>query len=282
MKKSFTPKWLTLLVTWVTCAMILQPAPGWGAFSLKLEEKIQSSRNADEAVYAFSVIPDEGTKGDGWLYKWHVEGPGRISSTEDGSQGQFVYSKQEAKENPNVTLTLDALSTSLEEIESAQFSFAIDQLEVSSIVADDSTSTYIIIGAAILGAAAIGIGVAYASGFDDCDDGCRNYGRESSVNITYPEEDGLVGWTSSVSGTASNYDSEDQVVIFIQPYGYGWYQQSSRGRITNGRWIADPCYFGRPNSSSDIGRSFRIRAELRDRNGDIRAIDTVSRVIRTR
>lgn len=278
MKNFIISRWLLLLVTF---ALILQPALCLGQFSLQLEDIIQSTTNRDETIYSFRAVPEGGSKSDDWIYQWSIEGAGRIEYQKDGSQIKLIYPKQQVRQKTKVNLTLDAFSTSSSDILSVQYDLDIDLIGTSfsslGRSSNDSTFWFTVGG---IGAAAIAIAFAVGGG-DDSDDACRNTGGDPSIRITSPEEYGYVGWTASVDGTVSNCENGDHVVVFIRPFGYGWYQQSSIGEISGGEWSVSPCYFGIHDNDNDIGRSFQIRAELRGSIGNVRATDTV-RVIRNR
>lgn len=119
-----------------------------------------------------------------------------------------------------------------------------------------------------------------AGGLALIDDEDGDNGGGPSITIDSPSEGSQVSWINIVQGHSTGFAADDYVVISIQPHNYGWFEQSSIGKINaDGKWVANNCYFGL-EGDIDKGRAFRIKASLRDRNGNEKATDFVDTVIR--
>lgn len=270
----------TMLSILTIFSIMLYPVIGKCELRIEMDKTFPSNTNTNDLIYRFKAIQDESSKTTDWQYKWSLDGPGRIEPYKDNSQIIFIYSPDQIRSDTNAIITLNAISSNSDEKRSATFNLALDQHKNSTVSSDYGTTKIILSGVAI--AAAVGGAIALSNNSSKSSNVvCNSDGTGTpSIFVTAPSENGPVSWTSSVSGTAMNCSDGDYVTIFIQPYGYGWYQQSSLGHISNSTWSVNPCYFGNQNNSNDIGRYFQIRAELRSNSGSVRATYTVNRVIR--
>lgn len=269
----------TMLSLLAAIHLIFNPVVGYCRLNIEKDDTFPSHTSTNDIMYRFRATHDGYSKKTDWHYKWSLDGPGRIEPYKDDSQILFIYSPEQAPSNTKAIITVNAILSDTSETKSASFKLALDQHKDTTVNSEFGTTKIILSGIAI--AAVVGGAIALSGSSNDSNIVCSSDGTGTpSIVVTSPTENGSVSWTSSVSGTAVNCSDGDYVTIFIQPYGYGWFQQNNLGHISNSTWSVYPCYFGVQNNPGDIGRSFQIRAELRSSTGVVRALYIVNRVIR--
>ena len=214
-------------------------------------------------------------------YEWKLDGLGELEEPTDDSAVRYIPPRQIDGESAKATITVKVSDRNGQEAsKSVIFTIILPPQPTPTPIPTPKpgmstlTKTAIGIGAA----ATVGVGIYLLTRDDDNGDG-DHANDGSSIQITSPVENSLVGWITNVHGIASGFNSDYYVTVSIQPYDDEWHPQSDKGTIdANGNWMVQYCYFGR--EGLDTGYNFRFRADLRNESGQVKASDTVEKVTR--
>lgn len=201
-------------------------------------------------------------EGTGLEFQWQLDGPGELEVRSPRSYA--LYRPPDTIDRATTVLVTVKVTD-----EFGQYTFAGYPFDL--VPAKKRVIVPTVMGAgAVIG---LGTGIYFLSNDNDND----SNKDKPTLEITSPLENSQVERIENVIGFAKNFVPGDQVVIIVIPHDDQEYEQPNRGRVDEiGNWLAEGVVFGRAGDL-DSGRSFDIRAELRDElDQTIKATDSIT------